>query len=157
MRFIYNRKEYEVMELHEIGEVCGKGMVALFEVQYCHYEKNLRIMDTKENFINQEKFVSSPIIFEELKFINHFPIDDFDKEYIIDQCQYFIDHEFDKQMDELKYLMKELRKTQYAFELDSDFYLEKLDDKQYDLYDYVYHNIELTDEEKESIRWAYER
>ena len=93
MRFVYNHKQYEVMELHDIHSISFMGMLALFEVQYCHYEKGTRVIDSEEDFLSQDDHKDFPIIFEELRFINHFPIDSREHQDIVDNCQYFIDHE----------------------------------------------------------------
>lgn len=109
MRFVYNHKQYEVMEMHDIHGISFMGMVVLFEVQYVHYEKGSRVFDSEEDFLAQDDHEDSPFIFEELRFVNHFPIDSRDHQDIIENCQYFIDHEYDKDFDELKYLVRNLK------------------------------------------------
>ena len=105
------------------------------------------MVNTEEEFLAQDDHQDSPIIFEELKFINHFPIDSREQDYIIEQCHYFIDHEFDKDFDECKYLMKQVRKAQIEFEKDikegnnTKGSLDTLEYAQSDLYDYIRENI----------------
>lgn len=148
MRFNYKNKEYEVMELNDIHAIAFMGLVALFEVQYCHYEKGSRVRDTEEDFLAQDEKKDSPIIFEELRFVNYFPIDSREHQYIIDNCEYFIDHEYDKDFDECKYYMRKVREAQIEFENDfkNDYStkgsLDKLEYAQSDLYDYIRENIE---------------
>ena len=153
MRFVYNHKQYEVMEMHDIHGISFMGMVVLFEVQYVHYEKGSRVFDSEEDFLAQDDHEDSPFIFEELRFVNHFPIDSRDHQEIIENCQYFIDHEYDKDFDECKYLMKQVRKAQIEFEKDiregnrEKSSLEALEYAQSDLYDYIRDNIEVEEDD----------
>lgn len=148
MRFVYNHKQYEVMELHDIHSISFMGMVVLFEVQYVHYENGTKVLNSEEDFLEQDDHKDSPIIIEELRFINHFPIDSRDQQDIVKNCQYFIDHEYDKDFDECKYFMKQVRKAQIEFENDikegnnTKGSLDELEYAQSDLYDYIRDNIE---------------
>lgn len=149
MRFIYNNRQFEVVELQDIGGICSMGMCALFEVEYCHYEKGTRVVNTEEEFLDQDNQIDAPIICEELKFINYFFMDNREQDYIIEQCQYFIDHEYDKNFDACKCLMREVRKAQIEFENDiANGYstkgsLDRLEYAQSDLYDYIKENIKV--------------
>ena len=152
MRFIYNHKQYEVMELHDIHCISFMGMVALFEVQYCHYEKGLRLIDSEEDFLAQDDHKEAPIIFEELRYINHFPIDSREQENIIENCQYFIDHQYDKDFNTCGYYLMNLKKAINEFENDfknnysTKGSLDRLENAQSDIYDWVKENIELEGE-----------
>lgn len=140
MRFAYNHKQYEVMELHDIYGICSMGMVVLFEVQYCHYEKGTRVVDSEEDFLSQDDHKDMPLICEELRYVNQFQVEANNHAEIIETCHYFIDHEFDKDFDELKHLMREYCKAFKNFEKDED-KLEELEDAQYELLDYINKNV----------------
>lgn len=150
MRFVYNQKQYEVMELHDICDISFMGMVALFEVQYCYYKRNERVLVNEEDFLAQDESEDSPIINEELRFVNYFPIDSRDHQYIIENCEYFIDHEYDEQFDELKHLLWKLKKAIMEFEKDirednnTKGSLDRLEYAQSDIYDWVEKNINVT-------------
>lgn len=142
MRFNYKNKEYEVMELVDIGGTCFFGMVVLFEIQYVSYEGNKRVLHSEEEFLDQKDD-----IWEEKVYINHFPIDNKEQSNIINSCEYFIDHQWDKNFSELKFYMMELRKVQEKFDKDNETYIEKLEFAKYDLYDWVKDNIQLEGED----------
>lgn len=148
MRFVYNHKQYEVMELHDIGDISYMGMVILFEIQYAYYKKGNRVLVEEEDFLSQDDHPNFPSIFEERRFVNYFPQDSRDQQEIIDNCIYFIDHEYNKNFDECKYLMMQVRKAQIEFEKDikegndTKGSLDTLEYAQSDLYEYIRDNIE---------------
>lgn len=153
MRFIHNQKEYEVLELHDINDISYMGMVVLFEIQYCYYKKTKRVVVTEEEFLAQDDTPNSPIIFEERRYVNNFPIDSREQSSIIEVCEYFIDHEYDEQFDNLKYLLRKLKIAIVEFQDDCEHdyntkgSLDRLEYAQSDIYDWVSENIDL-DEEK---------
>ena len=150
MRFVYNQKQYEVMELHDIGDISWMGMVALFEIQYAYYKKRERVLVSEEDFLSQDDHPNSPYIFEERRFVNYFPQDSRDQQEIIDNCIYFIEHEYDEQFDELKYLLRKLKNAIVEFTNDvkknhnPKSSLDRLEYAQSDLYDWVDKNISAT-------------
>ena len=151
MKFVYKNKEYEVLELHDIGDTSCTNMVALFGVQYCYYENNHRVVVSEEEFLDQSMDANAPIIVQEYKHINHFEIDA-ENHPLIETCQYFIDHQFDKDVDELKYLLMEWRKAQKTFDddveedNDTKSSLDALEYAQSDVYDWVHENIQANEE-----------
>jgi len=152
MRFVYNNKEYEVLELYDINGVSRMGMVALFEIQYAHYEHGKRVLDDEEAFLNQNDYEDSPIIFEEMRFVNHFPIDTQSKEEIINTCEYFIDYEYDKQFSEVKFLMAQVKKAWLEFQndiangYDTKGSLDKVEYAQSDLTEWILENVKGEEE-----------
>ena len=147
MRFVYNERKYEVMDMCDFDGACSMGLV-LFEVQYCSYEYGKRVKHSEEEFLSQEDYDDAPIIMEQLRYINYFPRSSRDPQNVIEECEYFIDHEYDKDFDECKYLMRQVRNAQ--IELDNDIKegnrtkssLDALEYAQSDLYDYIRDNIE---------------
>lgn len=152
MRFVYRNKQYEVVELHDVGDISYMGMVALFEIQYAYYKKGNRVLVEEEDFLSQDDHPNFPCIFEERRFVNCFPQDSRDHQEIIDNCIYFIDHEYDKNFDECKYYLMVLRKAQIEFEKDikegndTKGSLDTLEYAQSDIYDWVYKNIKGEEE-----------
>ena len=151
MRFVYNNKEYEVMEMHDIGDISFSGFVVLFEIQYASYKGEERTLVSEEDFLDQENR-DNGFVFEERRYINHFPIDSRDQPSIIENCEYFIDHEYDKQFDELKYLLRKLKLAINEFEKDFEEdantkgSLDRLEYAQSDVYDWVKKNIEVDED-----------
>lgn len=126
MKFRYNKKQYEVLEIRDIDEQSFGGfVVVVFE-----------------------------ITLGRRRFINTFPLDSKDHQSIIENCEYFIAHEFDKSFDELKYLLMEYRKAQIEFNKDidegndTDGSLDRLEYAQSDIYDWVAKNISVEEEDE---------
>lgn len=153
MRFVYQHKEYEVLELHDIQDISFEGMVVLFEIQYASYNgKGERTRRSEEEFLSQDDDEKNLIICEEKKFVNYFPIDSREHDYIIENCQYFIDHRYGKNFDPCGYYLMNLKKAIVEFEddLKNDYStkgsLDGLEYAQSDIYDWVKENIELEGE-----------
>ena len=150
MRFVYNHKEYEVMEMHDIQDTSFSGFVVLFEIQYASYLGDKRTLVSEEDFLDQENR-DNGFVFEEKRYINHFPIDSRDQPSVIENCEYFIDHEYDKQFDELKHYLRKLKSAIVEFEKDfqennnTKGSLDQLEYAQSDIYDWVKENIEVED------------
>lgn len=136
MVFYYNNKTYEVSELFDIGGYPSNGIYVLFELRYCIY-KNGQKSWSKSTDEDAERV---------MQFVNYFYADCWTKEELVEECKYFIDHEYDKNFDEGKYHMMEVRKAIKDFEEDEN-QLAKLEDAQSDLYDYIKNNIPLDQDE----------
>ena len=151
MRFVYNNRKYEVMEMHEIGGISCNRLLVLFEIQYAYYKKDVRVLVEEKDFVAQNDYPNFPSIFEEKRYVNFFPQDSWEQQDIIDNCIYFIDHEYKKNFDECKYFMRQVRKAQIEFEMDlkegnnTKGSLDRLEYAQSDLYDYIRNNIEGED------------
>ena len=110
------------------------------------------IFHTAKKIAQYESFESLKIIFEEKKFINYFPIDSREHDYVIESCQYFIDHRYDKNFDTCGFYLMNLKKAIVEFEndFDNDYStkgsLDRLEYAQSDIYDWVKENIELEGE-----------
>lgn len=139
MVFYYNNKTYEVSELFDIGGYPSNGIYVLFELRYCIY-KNGQKSWSKSTDEDAERV---------MQFVNYFYADCWTNEELVEECKYFIDHEYDKNFDEGKYYMMEVRKALKDF--DDDFAknndckgsLDKLEYAQSDLCDYIKNNIPL--------------
>lgn len=148
MRFVYNNKEYEVMGMHDIGDTSFSGFVVLFEIQYASYLGDKRTLVNKEDFLDQDNR-DNGFVFEERRYIKCFPIDSRDHHSILENCEYFIDHQHDKQYDELKYYLRKLKSAIVEFEQDfrennnTKGSLDRLEYAQSDIYDWVKENIEV--------------
>lgn len=143
MVFYYKNKTYEVSEMVDIGGYQRNGIVVLFEIRYCKYEKGVRVWTKTQD---EDTFL-------DMRFINYFHLDNWTKEELVEECKYFIDHEYDKNFDEGKYYMMEVRKALKDF--DDDFSknndckgsLDKLEYAQSDLCDYIKNSIPLDQNE----------
>lgn len=142
MIFYYNNKTYEVSELFDIGGYPSSGILVLFELQYVKYENDKKIL-TKSTDEDAEV----------MRFINYFYADCWTKDELVEECKYFIDHEYDKNFDEGKYYMMEVRKAIKEFDDDIEQNndckgsLDNLEYAQSDLYDYIKNNIPLDQNE----------
>lgn len=142
MTFNYNNKEYELVELCEPHRYARLDCLAIFEITYINFEKNKEIKITKEEYEKDE--IGSTIKY---RFINYFYGVE-DEQTNIENAKYFIDHEYDKDFDELKYLLMSLKKAQVEFEKDLEEdnntkgSLDRLEYAQSDIYDWVEKNIE---------------
>lgn len=152
MRFIYKKKEYEVLELHDIQGISFEGMVVLFEIQYASYQKGgKRIRKTEDDFLAQDE--NNEFVFEEKIYINNFPIDSREQDYVVEQCRYFIDHRYDKNFDTCGFYLMNLRKAINEFEDDFTNHcstkgsLDRLEYAESDLYEWVKDNIDLEGED----------
>lgn len=145
MTFNYNNKEYELLELYEPNRCASCDCLAIFEIAYIKFEKNKAIKITKDEYEKNE--IGSTMTY---RFINYFYGVE-DKQTNIENAKYFIDHEYDKEFDELKYLLKNLKKAQVEFEKDFEEdndtkgSLDGLEYAQSDIYDWVNENIKLDD------------
>lgn len=152
MRFAYKNKEYEVLEMVDVNGISEIGLLILFEVQYASYEKGKRLLHSEEDFLNQEEL--DTFIFEEKRFINYLVKDSaWNDRDIMENCEWFIDHEYDKDFDELKYLLRKLKLAQMRFEKDVENgndtkgSLGNLDDVQGSIYQWVKENMEVEENE----------
>ena len=119
------------------------GIVVLFEIRYCKFEKGAKTW-TK----NREEDT-----FLDMRFVNYFYLDNWTNEELVEECKYFIDHEYDENFDEGKYYMMEVRKAIKEFDDDVEQNndckrsLDKLENAQSDLYDYIKKNIPFDHDE----------
>ena len=151
MRFNYNGKEYELVELKEPHCSWGKSfdIIAIFEVRYVKFvEGNKKVYISKGEY---DELIKTYDACDELRFINYFYGASENIETIKENAEHFIDHEYDKEFDELKYLLKNLRAAQVEFEKDFEEdnntkgSLDGLEYAQSDIYDWVKENIKLDD------------
>ena len=153
MRIAYNNKQYELVELNDIHNTSSYDIVAIFEVQYTYYQGGEKHLVSEEDFLAQDDNENSPIINEELVFIQYFYGASESKEQIIENAHYFLDHEYDKDYNELKYLLRKLKNAIVEFNKDIENHhstkgsLDRLEYAQSDIYDWVNKNIEPKGEE----------
>lgn len=143
MVFYYKNKTYEVSEMVDIGGYPRNGIVVLFEIRYCKFEKGAKIwLNTR----NDDAFL-------DMRFVNYFHLDNWTNDELVEECKYFIDHEYDENFDEGKYYMMEVRKAIKEFDDDVNQNndckgsLDKLEYAQSDLYDYIKKSIPLDQNE----------
>lgn len=139
MVFYYNNKTYEVSEMVDIGGYPSSGILVLFELRY-------------SKFVDGKKIWCSSCdedACQEMRFINYFYQDNWTQEELVEECKYFIDHEYDKEFDECKFLLMNMRKALKEFDDDikannnTKSSLDRLEFAQGDLMEYVEQNIPL--------------
>lgn len=142
MTFEYNNKEYELMEMVEPNSWAKSDCLIIMEIEYVRYDGDTRVLIKKSDYENDY----SPSTFMRYRFVNYFyGVEDDDTN--IENAKYFIDHEYDKNFSELKYLLMELKKAITEFEhdfennCDTKGSLDRLEYAQSDIYDYVKKNI----------------
>lgn len=140
MTFNYNNKEYELMEMVDPNSWAKSDCLIIMEIEYVRYVDNTRVLIKKSEYENDE------LATQEYRFINYFyGVEDDDTN--VENAKYFIDHEYDKNFSELKYLLMELKKAINEFENDFENNndtkgsLDRLEYAQSDIYDYVKKNI----------------
>lgn len=140
MTFNYNNKEYELMEMVDPNSWAKSDCLIIMEIEYVRYVDDTRVLINKSEYENDE------LATQEYRFINYFyGVEDDDTN--VENAKHFIDHEYDKNYSELKYLLMELKKAITEFEndfennCDAKGSLDRLEYAQSDIYDYVKKNI----------------
>lgn len=145
MTFKYNNKYYELMELVEPNSLLKSDILIIMEITYFEEQDGRRVL------INKDEWEGNDMASFEYRIVNYFYGVE-DDATNIENAQYFIDHEYDKNFNECKFYMMQLRKAQEEFENDCKMNndtkgsLDALEYAQSDLYEWVYKNIEGEEE-----------
>lgn len=139
MTFEYKNKEYEIME-------SGQDFFIVMEIQYIKFVDNKKILIKKEEWESEEYTPYYTCL--TYRFINYF-YGVKESENIIEIAKSYIDHEYDKDISEIKFLLMQLRKAQIEFEHDFENNndtkgsLDRLEYAQSDIYDWVKENLQI--------------
>ena len=141
MRVVIKNKNYELVELTEIGMTSTYGIIGVFEVQYATYENNVRKVVSEEEFLNQDEDV---FVEEELRFVNYFYGVEDDIETIIANATNIIEREWVD--DELKSLLKKVKDTWNLCAKREEIDFEEFEDAEHELLGWVLDNVEGEEE-----------